>query len=450
MRPIPPAPPSIPELPAIETRSYRLITPLFGGGVDAGFPDERQAINAKSIRGQLRFWWRATRAAQFKSVKEMKAFEDYLWGCAASDRKKDDTADTRMAQSRVQVTVINTTGMHRQPFRARWQRKRNDDGTWKNWSWSVQLVDKSDSEYAIFPLRPPEDQTIHPEKTKAPTRVETRRTQRGQEEMEVGDWKLFGSVAHEVSFELKLQTPKHFWEGKDLTLEVNAALWAWETFGGVGARTRRGFGAITRTQQIAGDWKEHIDEGFRRYVIENEAPVGVTQLSKHYEVLPIGWQALIERFRDFRQKPGFARNPGTQANRPGRSRWPEPDAIRALTNTSANAHRDPIIRPRIDKFPRGQLGLPIIFHFQGRDDPQDQTLQPKGHERLASPLVLRPLSDHHSIAVILETKGRPSEYLLNKHPVTLEVTADEAKLIKPLNGQADVLQAALEHLKEQA
>src|SRR5207249_7200252 len=36
----------------------------------------------------------------------------------------------------------------------------------------------------------------------------------------------------------------------DLRKEVEAALWAWQTFGGVGARTRRGFGALKTTDSL--------------------------------------------------------------------------------------------------------------------------------------------------------------------------------------------------------
>jgi CRISPR-associated protein Cmr1 len=416
MRPTPPVPPSITELPALETRSYRLITPLFGGGVDAGIPDERQAINAKSIRGQLRFWWRATRAAQFKTVEEMKAFEDYLWGCAASDRKKEDTANTRMAQSRVQVTVIECNPQKSQVV---FDGFRAADGI---------------PAYAAFPLQENKRQN-----------------------------KPAGSVLKKgTTFSVQLQYPDRQWQGRTLALEVNAALWAWETFGGVGARTRRGFGAIERTENTVHDWQKHVQEGFVQHVIDGEAPTGVSRLSKRYEILPIGWKLLIDRFQRFRQGKGFARRPQSSRNpnSPGRTYWPEADSVRLETrqhlNSRAATHAP---EHRVRKFPRGLLGLPIIFQFKDSDkqnpsnpnaDPRETTLLPKGYERLASPLVLRPLSENHSIAVILETRGKPSEYLLNKHPVTLEVTADEAKLIRPLNGQPDVLQAALEHLKEQA
>src|SRR5205085_1302593 len=45
-------------------------------------------------------------------------------------------------------------------------------------------------------------------------------------------------VRDNVNFRLTISFPSN---RKD---DVAAALWAWETFGGIGARTRRGFGAL--------------------------------------------------------------------------------------------------------------------------------------------------------------------------------------------------------------
>ncbi|MGH9340597.1 MAG: type III-B CRISPR module RAMP protein Cmr1 [Acidobacteriota bacterium] len=59
--------PPCPEIPAQQpsgrtTRKYRisLIMPLFGGGAEAGNPDETLLIRGTAIRGHLRHWWRAT------------------------------------------------------------------------------------------------------------------------------------------------------------------------------------------------------------------------------------------------------------------------------------------------------------------------------------------------------------------------------------------------------
>ena len=52
-----------------------------------------------------------------------------------------------------------------------------------------------------------------------------------------------------------------------------------------------------------------------------------------------------------------------------------------------------------DLYPRAAFGLPIVFHFQGKPEPADHTLEPdnaatdSASERLASPLILRPYWD---------------------------------------------------------
>lgn len=73
-----------------ESVRFRVITPVFGGGVWLD-PDNKNfkpcdpitPIRPPSVRGQLRFWWRATRGLDFESVPEMRAAEDALWGNAS-------------------------------------------------------------------------------------------------------------------------------------------------------------------------------------------------------------------------------------------------------------------------------------------------------------------------------------------------------------------------------
>lgn len=49
-------------------------------------------------------------------------------------------------------------------------------------------------------------------------------------------------------------------------------------------------------------------------------------------------------------------------------------------------------------FPRAAFGLPIVFHFKDHADPEDHVLKPSGHERMASPLILRPYFDGNRYA----------------------------------------------------
>ena len=72
---IPACPPDVPKpSAAVERREYRieLITPLFGGGVEAGENDPTMPIRGTSVRGQLQFWWRATRGASSANLEELR------------------------------------------------------------------------------------------------------------------------------------------------------------------------------------------------------------------------------------------------------------------------------------------------------------------------------------------------------------------------------------------
>jgi CRISPR-associated protein Cmr1 len=100
------------------------------------------------------------------------------------------------------------------------------------------------------------------------------------------------------------------------------------------------------------------------------------------------WDKTVKALQRFRQGPDLGRNRG-EGNRPGRSRWPEPDSIRRLTHRHAAKHAPE--HPVDGVYPRAAFGLPIIFHFKDPGEPQDQTLIPDHDaDRMASPLILRP------------------------------------------------------------
>jgi len=91
------------------------------------------------------------------------------------------------------------------------------------------------------------------------------------------------------------------------------------------------------------------------------------------------------------------------------------------------AHANPIPDPLTDKFPRAAFGLPIIFQFKDRDDrnpdnpsrdPRKTVLQLATSERLASPLILKPLAcqsgAYVGLALILEETRIEEEQLILK------------------------------------
>ena len=83
-------------------------------------------------------------------------------------------------------------------------------------------------------------------------------------------------------------------------------------------------------------------------------------------------------------------------------------------------------------FPRADFGLPIIFHFQSRSDPQDtNTLQvSRAQDRFPSPLILRPSSKGDCIALWLEGAKVPERLTINGTDVRKSVTASELAAVQ--------------------
>jgi len=417
-----------------QVRSYELITPLFGGGVKPGEADPVTVVRGTEIRGQLRFWWRACRGGRFNgSLAEMKEAEDKLWGAASTEKKA--------LPSQVDVVLLTWyAGETENPFeviadpidkragRPKPKLKANK---------SVALP------YVAFPLQPSE------------------------EEIRTGGIGMKTKTVHnKVHFTLKITYPD------EQQQEVEATLWAWETFGGVGARTRRGFGALKLVsvdgkpmpQPVVSEVDDEIRRGLEKHVVSGTWPDGVPHLSLSLRMKVTGgqvdikaaWDYLIKHLRNFRQ----SRTGGSQ-RQPGRSLWPEPDEIRRLTKCRCKRYDGSI--SSIGKFPRAAFGLPVVFHFKDKNtgDPYDTTLTcgEKECDRLASPLILRPLACRDGavgLAVVLEGTGVgkvPGGLILKKEdecekswPVEAMVDAKEAQNIPPLNGETDVLQAFLKRI----
>lgn len=399
----------IPELPkgwtppsvrTEEIREYRfqLITPMFGGGVTAGVNDPSFPIRPTAIRGQLQFWWRATAGAACESPEALRAAQSEIWG------------DTSRA-SRVRVRVDEVKACEPSPCASiEWNpRARQGQGGWRiEW---LEPFNGRDSAlpYALFPFQgelPP------------PNRNETSK-------------KPPAHCIRNVTFRLTVICPKNI----DFAKQIEPAVWAWANFGGLGGRTRRGCGAIFCEDLGPRDfdefremWSRHMAESFpaREWPTLGERPL--LKIDEKSSDPVAVWNQIVGAFRDFRQGVDFGRNSGQQPGRPGRSRYPEPETIRRVTGKRTSRHsRMPDIPD--DAFPRAELGLPIVFHFQqggqrdSRDrDPSDTVLYPGNdaegaqRERMASPLILKPLglrsgSAIRAIPMILRLKTPVLEWV---------------------------------------
>ena len=171
---------------------------------------------------------------------------------------------------------------------------------------------------------------------------------------------------------------------------VEALRW-WASFSGVGARTRRGLGAV-KVERVESD-----DGTFAPVCADEVSGKGgkMALRTGGSTNATVAWREAVDKLRDFRQGRNVGRDPG-HGPRPGRSRWPEADTIRRLPHiTTPTAHTP--AHPVNGFYPRAAFGLPIVFQFNPADvrhgDPGEHVLEPEGHDRMASPLILRPYFD---------------------------------------------------------
>lgn len=387
-----------------ETREYELITPLFGGGTESQKADPVSVIRVPSIRGQLRFWWRAIRGGQFGgNLARMKKGEDGIFGAASvGDKATPSQLQIALTMTDRGKPLLQVTGKGGQ----------------------IEIYEmKSPYGYVAFPLK-----------------------QKGL------------GVVDGVTFSLSLSYPSSF------SAEVEAALWAWAMFGGLGGRTRRGFGSLQMKDYSphAADVARDIKNGLEKHLAGDAFPPSVPHLSKNPSAIKVtaaadsvseAWKHLIQELKDFRQDRPF--NPATK--RPGRSRWHEPDAIRNLTRHASSHPPSPLT---VNKFPRAAFGLPIIFKFKDETagDPLQTTLEGKdeNQKRMASPLILRPVACSSSkavgLAVMLSGTSLPPNGIIlhgatGNPTVPANLTPTEAARIAPLGGKTDVVRAFLDKLK---
>jgi CRISPR-associated protein Cmr1 len=375
-------------------RSYEieLITPMFGGGVETRVNDPSFPIRPTSIRGQLQFWWRATVGAQYATRQELRAAQSAVWG------------DTTRA-SRVQVRVELLNADPPSPC-ARFVRDHKDNSRYRSMpSWNAPFNNTA-LPYALFPFQG--------------------QLANGRRQIEVEP----ASSIRNAKFRLTVICHKDI----DFAKQVEPALWAWVNFGGLGGRTRRGCGAIKGLEgefdskgklirtikdfspkdaaDLAEMWKHYMPSPSpqREWPILAEAiSTGHAHSTDNNRTAAIyAWDQVIGLFKHYRQGEGLGRNEGQQPNRPGRSRYPEPEAIRTvLYNPQAPWPHNRMEHIPNDAFPRAELGLPIVFHFQGQGEPSDTVLYPdndsegKKRERMASPLILKPLAFQSGKAVPL-------------------------------------------------
>lgn len=342
------------------------VTPIFGGGTVTRAIDTIDVIRPPSIRGHLRFWWRALYAQDYSCADDLYSAEMELWGGPTNKGKRS------IGRSRVEVRVaVGKTG-------------------------NAQPADLADARgYVLFPAR---------------SEI------RGQPHLLVR--------LPRTQIRLYLRFPA------DAEQQVRDSLRAWILFGGYGSRTRRGLGSMTVVSEAErGSWlpqqtdvKKSIGALFGRDIFGSiAAAVTVTPRlagANLYHSAPMenadkAWTVAAGWLREFRQgyqsKDG-ARQPGDKKrpSLPSFSNWPEPDKIRHLSLHHLPWAHSPHRHNDKPTWPRAGFGLPIVGRFRqkGREDeplrprsmePEPYLItwqSPEGelHDRLASPLIIKPMA----------------------------------------------------------
>jgi CRISPR-associated protein Cmr1 len=201
----PPAAPAFAALPPLNSRTatrsaftveLATVTPILGGGYRARELDDVDCIRVPTVRGHLRFWWRALFAHtdEFKNAAELYKAESDLWGGPGSG-SKDAQAVRSLVEVRIEVTDRGTV----------------DEGDIR--------PGQTDGAYVLFPARG--------------------ESERGRDPIPRRNC---------VKFKLHVAAPMANVEA------VRASVRAWILFGGYGGRTRRGLGSLMVTGRDAAEW----------------------------------------------------------------------------------------------------------------------------------------------------------------------------------------------------
>jgi CRISPR-associated protein Cmr1 len=341
-----------------------VVTPILGGSHQTRVLDDVDIIRAASVRGHLRFWWRALYASQHPDAEALYERESALWGRAATDNG---------GRSAVEIRIdVNGSG-------------DIDDS-------DIDLQ-RTPGAYALWPARAEKKQ---------------------------------GQIVKPPVPRLKPGTKFHLILRTSVSeTEVKNALRAWILFGGYGGRTRRGLGSLKVTD-AADAWlpSAATREAFTRlfgsdiFAAPTKTPGDVSWFGG--AAIHVGkadldsqraWTTALNWLKEFRQGTNGrqgerARESGTgkaQPQRPSISNWPEADKIRHLKRKTG-AH--PPMHNANVAWPRAGFGLPIIGQFQKKGRNNERYDEPDGfelcwwvgnteHDRLASPLIVKalPLAD---------------------------------------------------------
>lgn len=361
------------------TLQLKVITPMFGGGYKSREVDPVNIIRPAAIRGHLRFWWRATAGARYDSLEEMFHAERMLWGGAVEKGKEKEC----VGQVAIKVTISDTGGS-----------KKYSEIAPKSTPQQGPLTG-----YFMFPFQEQKGDTPAPE---ASGRVN-------------------------VQFRLVVKLSTTLSDSESQKNEVRRAIQAWIAFGGVGARTRRGCGALQVVGGDAHQWMPPADRNarkswFEQLIVSEQRQPRWTALAGVHVIIGSAktdamqiWSELAKFWARFRK--GHVGS--IQYSPMSGAKWR--DYRKELLPFSKN----PTDYVRLAK---PFLGLPIIYQ-KFTNAPYAPTIESESSGRMSSPVILKPLAlANGQFVPIVAVMSAPSP---NKIKVKEGANVREVSLLPP-------------------
>lgn len=387
------------------TLPLELVTPMIGGGVTPLTPDREVPVRVTAIRGALRWWWRALQTEP--DLAKLRSDEMTIFGGVGKGAGEDAMASAL----RVRVTLDSKPRLIDAGVHELVAGKLRTLPTWK--------MDKR-LEYALFPLQRSDK--------------ERRAWQSGGGVGNMPTAKVIDELLFTVHLELLSPPPgKHEPQRRqDLQSAIPRLMGAihwWSQFGGLGASTRRGFGAFRlRGDPTISGWSgalaslpapPPVKKGDQPTPTDRPLLCGAKLLLGPVEgTAERAHAAAVGLLKVFRQAENFARDEGRERNRPGRSRWPEADLVKETLGVAArmgnrssqvpfthpprqrSEHPEDRTRGKALFAPRAAFGMPLIVQFKDDGDtpanaqilPNPEFTRKTETDRWASPVLIRPVS----------------------------------------------------------
>lgn len=336
-----------------ESYVISVVTTMLGGGMKLGSL-ATPLIRSSAVRGNLRFWWRATRGAEIEDVSELRSREAQIFG------------DPKRA-GKVKIWVESFSG--------------NDDDI------NVKSKQVRLSPYVLMSkggvngLEVPYTFRLH---------IRFQHTR-------------FLSAADFLKLRKEIAAALWAW--------INFGGIGSRTRRGCGSLYCSDFSPPPGTADLERWYLNKLEEYELKLdmdhpeqewpTLSREVRFQFPREASHKEV----WKEAMNLYRCFRAAP---KKEHPAASPTGfsyeRSLWPEADSLRHITGMAESRHKlpKPANKTEFCAFPRAQLGLPMIFQFRqeqqlkikNSDDrePYTLTLKPKHKNRLASPLIIKSLA----------------------------------------------------------